>query len=129
MARTLRLASQGRVFSQHFPYRPGQIRKLALNNLFTPVVENVERRWIADQPMLRREPYAQGLRLAKRRTKVLLTYQQAIRNAFRVSTLLVAYQKGRGISRAAGPLTVAAQDTNRLSKILRHGGASYLRCS
>ena len=60
---------------------------------------------------------------------MLLTYRQTILNAFQqVSNSLVAYQKGREFREQQGLLTAAAEDTNRLSKILyQHGGASYLQ--
>ena len=50
-------------------------------------------------------------------------------NAFQqVSNSLVAYQKGREFREQQGLLTAAAEDTDRLSKVLyQHGGASYLQ--
>jgi outer membrane protein, multidrug efflux system len=61
--------------------------------------------------------------------EMLLTYQQTIMNAFQeVSNSLVAYQKNREFRGQQELLTAAAQDTDRLSKILyQHGGASFLQ--
>jgi multidrug efflux system outer membrane protein len=60
---------------------------------------------------------------------MLLTYQQTIVNAFQeVSNCLIAYQKGREFREQQESLTTAAQDTDRLSKILyQNGAASYLQ--
>ena len=60
---------------------------------------------------------------------MLLTYQQTIMNAFQqVSNSLIAYQKGREFREQQELLTTAAEDADRLSKILyEHGGASYLQ--
>jgi len=60
---------------------------------------------------------------------MFLTYQQTIMNAFqRVSNSLSAYQKGREFREQQELLTAAAEDADRLSKILyQHGGASYLQ--
>ena len=60
---------------------------------------------------------------------MLLTYQQTIMNAFeQVSNSLIAYQKGREFRVQQELLTTAAEDADRLSKILyEHGGASYLQ--
>ena len=82
------------------------------------------------QPIFAAGAIRSGLRLAEAQDQeMLLTYQQTIRNAFQeVSNSLVAYQKGREFREQQELLTVAAQDTNRLSKILyQHGGASYLQ--
>ena len=60
---------------------------------------------------------------------MLLSYQQTIMNAFQeVSNSLVAYQKNREFREQQELLTTAAQDTDRLSKVLyQHGGASFLQ--
>ena len=60
---------------------------------------------------------------------MLLTYQQTIKNAFQeVSNSLVAYQKGREFREQQELLAAAAEDADRLSKVLyQHGGASFLQ--
>jgi multidrug efflux system outer membrane protein len=70
------------------------------------------------------------MRLAQaQEQEMLLTYQQTIMNAFQqVSNSLVAYQKNREFRAQQELLTAAAQDTDRLSKILyQHGSASFLQ--
>jgi len=60
---------------------------------------------------------------------MLLTYKQTIMNAFlEVSNSLIACQKYREFREQQELLAAAAEDTDRLSKILyQHGGASYLQ--
>jgi multidrug efflux system outer membrane protein len=102
----------------------------ALNNLFT----HSQRMWNGagslTQPVFAAGAIRSGVRLAEaQEQEMLLTYQQTIMNAFQeVSNSLVAYQKGREFREQQELLTTAAQDTDRLSKILYlHGGASYLQ--
>jgi multidrug efflux system outer membrane protein len=102
----------------------------ALNNLFT----HSQRMWNGagslTQPIFAAGALRSGLRLADaQQQEMLLTYQQAIMNAFQeVSSSLVAYQKNREFREQQELLTAATQDTDRLSKILyQHGGASYLQ--
>jgi multidrug efflux system outer membrane protein len=102
----------------------------ALNNLFT----HSQRMWNGagslTQPIFAAGALRSGLRLAEaQQQEMLLTYQQAIMNAFQeVSSSLVAYQKNREFREQQELLTAATQDTDRLSKILyQHGGASYLQ--
>jgi outer membrane protein, multidrug efflux system len=102
----------------------------ALNNLFT----HSQRMWNGagslTQPVFAAGAIRSGVRLAEaQEQEMLLTYQQTIMNAFQeVSNSLVAYQKGREFREQQELLTAAAQDTDRLSKILySHGGASYLQ--
>jgi multidrug efflux system outer membrane protein len=102
----------------------------ALNNLFT----HSQRMWNGagslTQPIFAAGALRSGLRLAEaQEQEMLLTYQQAIMNAFQeVSSSLVAYQKNREFREQQELLTAATQDTDRLSKILyQHGGASYLQ--
>ena len=60
---------------------------------------------------------------------MLLTYEQTIMSAFQeVSNSLVAYQKSHEFREQQERLTAAAEDADRLSKVLyQHGGASYLQ--
>jgi multidrug efflux system outer membrane protein len=81
-----------------------------------------------------KQPVRGALRSEKRlaeaqKEEMLLTYQQTIMNAFQqVSNSLTAYQKGREFREQQELLTAAAEDADRLSKILyQHGGASYLQ--
>jgi outer membrane protein, multidrug efflux system len=102
----------------------------ALNNLFT----HSQRMWNGagslTQPVFAAGAIRSGLRLAEaQEQEMLLTYQETIINAFHeVSNSLVAYQKNREFREQQELLTAAAQDTDRLSKILyQHGGASFLQ--
>jgi outer membrane protein, multidrug efflux system len=102
----------------------------ALNNLFT----HSQRMWNGaaslTQPVFAAGALRSGMRLAEaQKLEMLLTYQQTIMNAFReVSNSLVAYQKNREFREQQELLTTAAQDTDRLSKVLyQHGGASFLQ--
>jgi outer membrane protein, multidrug efflux system len=102
----------------------------ALNNLFT----HSQRMWDGaaslTQPVFAGGALRAGKRLAEaQEQEMLLTYQQTIVNAFQqVSNSLIAYQKGREFREQQELLTTAAEDADRLSKILyEHGGASYLQ--
>jgi outer membrane protein, multidrug efflux system len=102
----------------------------ALNNLFS----RGQRMWNGaaslTQPVFAAGALRAGKRLAEaQEQEMLLTYQQTIMNAFQeVSNSLSAYQKGREFREQQELLTEAAQDADRLSKILyQHGGASYLQ--
>jgi multidrug efflux system outer membrane protein len=102
----------------------------ALNNLFT----HSQRMWNGaaslTQPVFAAGAIRSGMRLAEaQKQEMLLTYQQTIMNAFHeVSNSLVAYQKNREFREQQELLTTAAQDTDRLSKVLyQHGGASFLQ--
>jgi outer membrane protein, multidrug efflux system len=102
----------------------------ALNNLFS----HSQRVWneaaSLTQPVFAGGAIRSGVRLAEaQEQQMLLTYRQTIMNAFQqVSNSLVAYQRGREFREQQELLTAAADDTDRLSKILyRHGGASYLQ--
>jgi outer membrane protein, multidrug efflux system len=102
----------------------------ALNNLFT----HSQRMWNGaaslTQPVFAGGALRAGKRLAEaQEQEMLLTYQQTIMNAFeQVSNSLIAYQKGREFRVQQELLTTAAEDADRLSKILyEHGGASYLQ--
>ena len=102
----------------------------ALNNLFT----HSQRMWNGagslTQPIFAGGAIRSGVRLAEaQEQEMLLTYRQTIMNALHeVSNSLVAYQKSREFREQQELLTAAAQDTDRLSKVLyQHGGASYLQ--
>jgi len=102
----------------------------ALNNLFT----HSQRIWNGaaslTQPVFAGGALRAGKRLADaQEQEMLLTYEQTIMNAFQeVSNSLTAYQKGREFREQQELLTAAAEDADRLSKILyQHGGTSYLQ--
>ena len=102
----------------------------ALNNLFS----HAQRMWSGaaslTQPVFAGGALRSQKRLAEaQKEEMLLTYQQTIMNAFQqVSNSLTAYQKGREFREQQELLTAAAEDADRLSKILyRHGGTSYLQ--
>jgi multidrug efflux system outer membrane protein len=102
----------------------------ALNNLFT----HSQRMWNGaaslTQPVFAGGALRAGKRLAEaQKQEMLLTYQQAIMNAFQqVSNSLMAYQKGREFRAQQELLTAAAEDADRLSKVLyEHGGTGYLQ--
>jgi multidrug efflux system outer membrane protein len=102
----------------------------ALNNLFT----HSQRMWNGaaslTQPVFAGGALRAGKRLAEaQKQEMLLTYQQTIMNAFQqVSNSLMAYQKGREFREQQELLTAAAEDADRLSKVLyQHGGTSYLQ--
>jgi multidrug efflux system outer membrane protein len=102
----------------------------ALNNLFSHSQRVWNEAGSLTQPVFAAGAIRSGLRLAEaQEQQMLLTYRQAIMNAFRqVSNSLVAYQKGREFREQQELLTAAAEDTDRLSKVLyQHGGASYLQ--
>jgi outer membrane protein, multidrug efflux system len=102
----------------------------ALNNLFSHSQRIWNEAGSLTQPVFAGGAIRSGLRLAEaQRQQMLLTYRQTIMNAFQqVSNSLVAYQKGREFREQQELLTAAAEDTDRLSKILyQHGGASYLQ--
>jgi outer membrane protein, multidrug efflux system len=102
----------------------------AVNNLFSHSQRIWNEAGSLTQPVFAGGALRSGLRLAEaQEQQMLLTYQQTIMNAFQqVSNSLVAYQKGREFREQQELLTAAAEDTDRLSKILyQHGGASYLQ--
>jgi outer membrane protein, multidrug efflux system len=102
----------------------------ALNNLFS----HAQRVWDGaaslTQPVFAAGALRAGKRLAEaQEQEMLLTYQQTIMNAFQeVSNSLIGYQKDREFREQQELLTAAAEDADRLSKILyQHGGTSYLQ--
>ena len=108
----------------------GGYESFALNNLFT----HSQRMWNGaaslTQPVFAGGALRAGKRLAEaQKQEMLLTYQQTIMNAFQqVSNSLMAYQKGREFREQQELLTAAAEDADRLSKVLyQHGGTSYLQ--
>jgi multidrug efflux system outer membrane protein len=102
----------------------------ALNNLFSHSQRVWNEAGSLTQPVFAGGALRSGVRLAEAQERqMLLTYRQTIMNACQqVSNSLVAYQKGREFREQQALLTAAAEDTDRLSKILyQHGGASYLQ--
>lgn len=102
----------------------------ALNNVFS----HSQRMWNGAgalvQPIFAAGALRSGMRLAEaQEQEMLLTYEQTIMNAFQeVSNALVAYRKSREFREQQALLTAAAEDADRLSKVLyQHGGASYLQ--
>jgi outer membrane protein, multidrug efflux system len=102
----------------------------ALNNLFS----HAQRAWNGaaslTQPVFAGGALRSQKRLAEaQKEEMLLTYRQTIMNAFeQVSSSLTAYQKDREFREQQELLTGAAEDADRLSKILyQHGGTSYLQ--
>jgi multidrug efflux system outer membrane protein len=102
----------------------------ALNNLFS----HAQRAWNGaaslTQPVFAGGALRSEKRLAEaQKEEMLLTYQLTIMNAFQqVSNSLTAYQKDREFREQQELLTEAAEDADRLSKILyQHGGTSYLQ--
>jgi outer membrane protein, multidrug efflux system len=102
----------------------------ALNNLFS----HAQRAWNGaaslSQPVFAGGALRSQKRLAEaQKEEMLLTYQQTIMNAFQqVSSSLTAYQKDREFREQQELLTAAAEDADRLSKVLyQHGGTSYLQ--
>jgi outer membrane protein, multidrug efflux system len=102
----------------------------ALNDVFT----QSQRAWSGaaslTQPVFAAGALRSGKRLAEaQKQEMLVAYQQTIMNAFQqVSSSLTAYQKGREFREQQELLTAAAEDADRLSKILyQHGGTSYLQ--
>jgi outer membrane protein, multidrug efflux system len=102
----------------------------SLSNLFSHSQRVWNEAGSLTQPVFAGGALRSGVRLAEaQEQQMLLTYRQAIMSAFQqVSDSLVAYQKGREFREQQALLTAAAEDTDRLSKILyQHGGASYLQ--
>jgi len=102
----------------------------ALSKLFTGSAGLWNTAASLTQPVFEAGGLHAGMRLARaQEEQLLLTYKQTIIAAFQqVSDALVAYQKDREFREKQEQLTSAAQDADRLSKILyQHGGASYLQ--
>ena len=108
----------------------GGYESFALNNLFS----HAQRTWSGaaslTQPVFAGGALRSGKRFAEaQKQEMLFTYQQTIMNALQqVSSSLTAYQKGREFREQQELLTAAAEDADRLSKLLyQHGGTSYLQ--
>ncbi|MDE3136024.1 MAG: efflux transporter outer membrane subunit [Acidobacteriota bacterium] len=108
----------------------GGLESYALNRMFSSQAHT----WFAainvTQPIFEAGAIRSGIRYTEaQRQQMLLTYEQAILNAFRqVSDSLIAYQKDREYRAQQEKLTQAARQTDNLSQILYHnGGASYLQ--
>lgn len=102
----------------------------ALNQLFTTSAGLWNNAASLTQPVFEAGALRSGMRLARaQEEQMLLTYKQAIIGAFQqVSDSLIAYQKNREFREQQERLTTAAEDADRLSKVLyRNGGASYLQ--
>jgi outer membrane protein, multidrug efflux system len=102
----------------------------ALNDLFSHAQRIWNETGSLTQPIFAAGAIRSGMRLAEaEQQQMLLTYRQTIVNAFQeVSNSLVAYQKDREFREQQELFTAAADDTDRLSKLLyQHGGASYLQ--
>jgi len=102
----------------------------ALNNLFNQAQRTWNGAASLTQPVFAGGALRSGQRLAEaQKQEMLLTYEQTIMNAFQqVSSSLAAYQKGREFREQQELLTAAAEDADRLSKILyQHGGTGYLQ--
>jgi outer membrane protein, multidrug efflux system len=108
----------------------GGFESYALSKLFTGSAGLWNTAASLTQPVFAAGGLRAGMRLARaQEEQLLLTYKQTIIGAFQqVSDALVAYQKDREFREQQQQLTSAAQDADRLSKILyQHGGASYLQ--
>ena len=102
----------------------------ALNNLFSPAQRTWNGAASLTQPVFAGGALRSRKRLAEaQKEEMLLTYQQTVMNAFQqVSNSLTGYQKDREFREQQELLTAAAEDADRLSKILyQHGGTSYLQ--
>jgi multidrug efflux system outer membrane protein len=101
----------------------------ALTNLFTGPAGFWSFGGSLAQPIFASGRIRSGVRLSEaRKEEMVLTYQQAVQQAFRgVSDALVGYRKSREFRRHQEELVVAAQDAARLSGTRYRGGAtSYL---
>ncbi|HVB97894.1 MAG TPA: efflux transporter outer membrane subunit [Candidatus Dormibacteraeota bacterium] len=108
----------------------GGLESNALNRIISGSAENWNAAINLTQPVFQAGELRAGVQLARAQwQQMLLTYRQTILNALeQVSSSLVAYDRDREFRRQQQQLTLAAQETNRLSMILYHnGGASYLQ--
>lgn len=102
----------------------------ALNRLFTTSAGLWNTAASFTQPVFEAGALRSGMRLVRaQEEQILLTYRQTILEAFeQVSDALIAYRKDREYREQQQRLTSAAEDADRLSKVLyQHGGASYLQ--
>ncbi len=108
----------------------GGFESYALNRFINSPSQNWNAAVNVTQPVFAAGELRAGVRLAHAQwQQMVLTYQQTIQQAFeQVSNSLVGYQKDREFRRQQQQLTRAAQESDRLSKVLyRNGGASYLQ--
>lgn len=108
----------------------GGFESYALNQLISQPGKMWNTAVNAAQPVYAAGALRGGVRLAQAQwEEMVLEYQQAIQTGFeQVSNALVAYQKDREFRVEQEKLTHAAQDSDRLSRVLyQNGGASYLQ--
>lgn len=108
----------------------GGFESYALNRFLSTPSENWNAALNVTQPIFQAGELRAGVRLAQGQyQQMLLTYRQTILNAFeQVSNALVAYQKDREYTGQQKRLVAAADESDRLSRVLyQHGGASYLQ--
>lgn len=106
------------------------LESYALNNLFNTSAGLWNTAASLTQPIFEAGALRSGMRLVRaQEEQMLLTYKQTIVDAFQqVSDALTAYQKDREFRERQEQLTSAAEDADRLSRVLyQHGGASYLQ--
>jgi outer membrane protein, multidrug efflux system len=102
---------------------------IGLGNLFSWPLRTWTWTASVSQPIFNAGALRANVRLSEaQQQQLLLTYQQAIQQAFReVSDALIAYQKVRDFRIHQEKLTVAAQDAANLSNVRYQGGVtSYL---
>ena len=128
-------ADMGVAKADFFPNIPltatGGLESFALNRFFSLASAGMYNASVsATATIFQAGALRAGLRLSQdQEQQMLLTYQQAIKEALReVSDALIAYQKDREFLTRQQSLTAEAADADRLSSVLyRHGGASYLQ--
>lgn len=106
------------------------LESYALSRLFTGSAGLWNVAGSLTQPVFEAGGLRSGMRLAEaQEQQMLLTYKQTIVDAFQqVSYALIAHQKDREFREQQELLTSAAQDTDRLSRMLyKNGSASYLQ--
>ena len=110
----------------------GGLESYALNRLFN--LDTSSALWTGaasiTQPIFEAGALRSGMHLVRaQEEQMLLAYRQTIIEAFQqVSDALIAYQKDREFREQQERLTSAAEDADRLSKVLyQDGGASYLQ--
>lgn len=106
------------------------LESYALNSLFNTSAGLWNSAASLTQPIFEAGALRSGMRLVgAQEEQMLLTYRQTILEAFeQVSDALIAYRKDREYREQQQRLTSAAEDADRLSKVLyQHGGASYLQ--
>lgn len=107
----------------------GGIESIGLTNIFTPASRAWNFTASATQPIFNAGSLRANVRLAQaQQQQALLTYQQAIQQAFReISDSLIAYRKYRDFRQHQELLAEAAHDAANLSEMRYKGGvSSYL---